>query len=164
MNKLIKKTVIIESIHIDGDLKRYSVLENGSPEIINVLDSVTLYEDEYFTKISFEDLEVGESLSVYTWDNSPVLLSYPPQYSPLLIIANRWEEDYQEVSGHFDDDLLHQDKMIKINDATITRLESLKHPNFVKELLKNRELLVFYRASTRSIPALINPIKIIVLD
>lgn len=164
MNKLQKKTVLIESVHVEGDFKRLHVVNQESPEVLNINSSVTIFEDEFFNKISFEDLEVGESLSVYTWDNSPVLMSYPPQYSPLILIANRWEEDYQEVSGYFDEELIHHDKMLKINDATITRLESLKHPSFVKGLLENKNLLVFYRISTRSIPALINPIKIIIID
>lgn len=63
---------------------------------------------------------------------------------------------------YFDKDLVSADKQVVIGEKFLNVIES-DNDLVIKDLLKEKELLVFYQKATKSLPAVINPEKIIIL-
>jgi len=101
-----------------------------------------------------------------------MIMIYPPQYS-IEIIAPVLE-GINIKADKFDNDLLSYDKNLKLNiseDTEIlwengTTINWIKQPTIseLETVLANRQLIVLYSFTTKSIPAQTTPSKIIVLS
>lgn len=164
MTKMIMKMATIIEINISGKYHKLAVkLDNDEIEHLIINDNVKVYENLNFSKMELEELDIGRRVCIYTYENTPIMLSMPPQYTPALIIVSKNEDYIGHKLDYFDENLLSLDKTIKINDAYLSHIESLSNKYLIKDLINNKQLLVFYQKSTRSIPAIVDPIKIIVL-
>lgn len=90
----------------------------------------------------------------------PVPLIYPPQYR--AVVMARAEPARNVKVDFFDSRLLSSDGMLQLNIAPYT-LVILENEQFFTGSPANRNLIVVYGASTRSIPAQTTPYEIIVM-
>lgn len=162
MDRIITRVARIVEIRIEHDHKSIMVeSDSHGREIILVPDSLMILENEYFHEKEVEDLSVNYQIYIYMYENSPMMMSEPPQYTPLFLIVAQNEDELFQKIDFFDEDLVSSDNQLKINLES--RVISLSHHDLVKDLLVNKQLLVFYHKSTRSIPAIAYPLKVIIL-
>lgn len=105
-------------------------------------------------------IEVGDEVTGFYDANAPALLIYPPQY-PAIVISKYTV--YQNVTvDYFNNELISSDGNLKLNtDQSIEII--LTNDQLFSRYPGNRNLIVVYGPTTKSIPAQTTPYKIIVL-
>lgn len=103
---------------------------------------------------------VGDRVTGYYDANAPVPLIFPPQYRA-LVIAKETPAQIVKVD-YFNSQLISSDGMLKLNISPYTLLLLENGQAFTKNPA-NRNLIVVYGRSTKSIPAQTTPYKMIVL-
>lgn len=110
--------------------------------------------------VDHEVVEVGDEITGFYDANAPAILIYPPQY-PAIVIAKNTE--YQNVTlDYFNNQLISSDGNLKLNIAPSTEV-ILTNDQVFNRYPGNRNLIVVYGPTTRSIPAQTTPYRIIVL-
>src|SRR5699024_4881787 len=90
----------------------------------------------------------------------PVPLIYPPRYQAQLIAAP--DRNGQVMLNFFDRTLTAADGSLKLNVGPRTQVQTINGQRFLCSP-GNRTLLVYYTATTRSVPPQTTPQKIVVL-
>jgi len=109
------------------------------------------------------ELKEGDKIVAYTFANKPQKLIYPPQFNPDVVIVETKEAGFVEVD-YFFENLTNTYEMLKLNIGENTELLNTKGEKVSAKDLKEKNLVVFYTVSTKSIPAQTTPSKVIVLD
>lgn len=136
----------------EGCYRMISV-DNGLGASVNFVVSPTTYF------IDHEMVSVGDQITGYYDGNAPVPLIYPPQYRALVMVK---ENPYQHVKvDYFNTQLESQDGQLKLNLSPYTPIVLTNGQAFT-HTPTNRNLIVIYGPTTRSIPAQTTPYKIVV--
>jgi hypothetical protein len=129
-------------------------LENKDRGPVNFVIS----PETYF--VDHELVEVGDEVTGFYDANAPAILIYPPQY-PAIVMAK--DTEYQNVTvDYFNNQLISSDGNLKLNIAPSTEL-ILTNDQLFNRYPGNRNLIVVYGPTTKSIPAQTTPYKIVVL-
>lgn len=104
-------------------------------------------------------LRTGMRITVFYDANLPIPLIYPPQYQACFI--SRTEPGETIMASYFDKNLLSRENPLKLTPDSGTRITTANGQPFTCELGEHF-LLVYYRATTRSIPPQTTPDRIIV--
>ena len=165
MREIIRKKATVTQVSSDHeDNKLIEVkLENGNEEVLIISDLVRVYNNSEFAITDPNTIDIGREVFIYTDENTPTMMSMPPKYVPELIIVNDHEDFMDHKFMYFDEELISSDNQIQISDDFVKQIESMEYRPLMKELLVNQELLVFFTRSTRSIPAIVTPEKVIIL-
>ena len=136
-----------------GCYKLISV-QNRDGSMVNFVVTPTTYFVDHIM------VAVGESVIGFYDANSPVPLIFPPQYQAVVMakatVGQNVKVDY------FNSQLISSDGMLKINITPFTQILLENGQVFTKNPA-NRNLIVVYGPTTRSIPAQTTPYKIIVM-
>lgn len=128
-------------------------VDNGAGASVNFVVSPTTYF------VNSEMVAVGDRVTGYYDGNAPVPLIYPPQYRALIIVK---DNPYQDVKvDYFNSQLESKDGQLKLNLTPYTPIISRNGQPFTRSIT-NRNLIVIYGPTTRSIPAQTTPYGIIV--
>jgi hypothetical protein len=128
-------------------------VDDGFGTSVNFVVSPTTYF------VDHEMVAIGDQVSGYYDGNAPVPLIYPPQYRALAMVK---DSPYQNVKvDYFDSQLVSSDGQLKLNLSPFTPIFLTNGQIFTKNPA-NRNLIVIYGPTTRSIPAQTTPYKIIV--
>lgn len=133
----------------------YSLIsvDNGMGGSVNFVVSPSTYF------VDQEMVAIGDQVSGYYDGNAPVPLIYPPQYRALVMVK---DSPYQNVKvDYFDSQLVSSDGQLKLNLSPFTPILLTNGQAFTHNPA-NRNLIVIYGPTTRSIPAQTTPYKIIV--
>ncbi|WP_244269530.1 copper amine oxidase N-terminal domain-containing protein [Natronincola ferrireducens] len=133
---------------------QFVLVENEEGQIANIIVS----QDTYI--VNNTGIEVGSIITGYYDANAPMLMIYPPQYNAEVVVIEN-ENEFVKVDI-FNEDFVSRDNLLKLNISEDTTI-LLEDGTVFEGSLANRKLIVFYGASTRSIPAQTTPTKIIVL-
>lgn len=129
-------------------------VDNGNGEQVNFV----VAPDTYFVDQAM--VTVGDWITGYFDGNAPVPFIYPPQYRAIVIVK---ENPFQNVKvDYFNQDLLSSDGQLKLNISPETQIVLTNGQAFTNNPA-NRNLIVIYSFTTRSIPAQTTPHKIVVL-
>ncbi|PIC57485.1 copper amine oxidase [Sporosarcina sp. P12(2017)] len=109
------------------------------------------------------ELKKGDKVSAYTHADKPMVMIYPPQYTPDAVIVEK-DEANTAVVGIFDDELVDPYLKLQLNVEDSTDISSASGNKVNADDLKGKDLLVFYKETTRSIPAKTTPEKVVILD
>lgn len=100
----------------------------------------------------------GDRITLFYDGNAPMPLIYPPRYQAVVAAIAGF---YQYYLGEFYNSFISTDGQLQINNEV--QLNSyLPNGQVYNGALAGKILLVEYTSSTRSIPALVNPNRIIV--
>lgn len=136
----------------EGCYKLVSV-DNGFGELVNFVVSPSTYFVDHAM------IAVGDTVTGYYDANAPVPFIYPPQYRALIMVK---ETPFQNVKvDYFNNQLISSDGQLKLNLSPTTPILLTNNQIFSKNPI-NRNLIVIYGPSTKSIPARTSPYKIIV--
>lgn len=105
-------------------------------------------------------LRRGMQITAFYDSNLPVPLIYPPQYQAVIIGQRNYNENI--AVGYFNNNILLSEQPLRLNIADTTDIVTANGQSFACEL-DNRLLIVYYGATTRSIPPQTTPRKIIVM-
>lgn len=110
--------------------------------------------------VDSRQLRPGMRVTAYYDSSLPVPLIFPPQYTAQLLVV--LERNEQVMLNFFNRNLLARDRSLQLNIGRNTTVETLNGQRFTCGP-GNRFLLVFYSATTRSIPPQTTPRRVIVL-
>lgn len=136
-----------------GCYKLISVEDSKGNTVNFVVSPMTYFVDKVVIK-------VGDSVIGFYDANAPVPLIYPPQYRAVVMAKVR---PYSNVKAdYFDSQLVSSDGTLKLNISKQTHIVLENGQPFTGNI-ENRELIVVYGVTTKSIPAQTTPYKIIVM-
>lgn len=129
---------------------RITVKENDNIIMFNLNTMIIATKDGEAFKA--EDIKVGDKITAVYSSHTPMALSYPGQMTPMMIIVHNSDDNIK--IDKFDKELVSSDGTLKLVVDDNTKLEHYKTKQIVTEKdLLNKNLLVIYGATTRSIPA-----------
>ncbi|MFR3030990.1 MAG: hypothetical protein ACLTNO_06645 [Blautia sp.] len=105
-------------------------------------------------------LQRGMRIAAFYDANLPAPAIYPPQYRAELVTSLR--RNQQVTLNFFDDNLVAEDNSLKLNLAPTTNVETRNGQRY-RCSPGNAELLVYYTATTFSLPPQTSPQRIIVM-
>ncbi|WP_405098780.1 hypothetical protein [Oceanobacillus sp. FSL H7-0719] len=137
----------------DSGCHKAFVVENDAGMIVHFIIS----PDTYF--VDHAMIAVGDRITGYYDGDMPVALIYPPRYQALIVVK---ENPYQQVKvDYFNHNLVSSDGQLMLNISPVTFV-SLTNGQAFSNTLANRNLIVSYGPTTKSIPAQTTPYEIIV--
>lgn len=110
--------------------------------------------------VDSRQLRPGMEVTAFYDGSVPVPMIFPPQYRAWIITVRSRNE--QVMINFFDRNLLAQDRSLQLNIDRNTDIKTSNGQNFNCRP-ENQVLLVYYSATTRSIPPQTTPRRIIVL-
>nr|WP_296486898.1 hypothetical protein [uncultured Acetatifactor sp.] len=110
--------------------------------------------------VDFETLSVGMQCTFWYAADAPAPLIYPPQYH--AVVAARERNGRMVSVGHFDLTMVNEDRTLQLNLDGSVDIRTTNNQHF-QGSPSNRNLVVIYESSTRSIPAQTTPREVIVL-
>lgn len=129
-------------------------VENGNGTLVNFVVAPTTYFVDHVM------VAVGDRITGFYDANALVPLIYPPQFRALVIAK---DTPYQNVKvSFFNSQLESSDGALRLNISSHTKI-LLENGQAFTGSIANRNLIVTYGATTRSIPAQTTPNKVIVL-
>jgi hypothetical protein len=155
----IKITGTIESVDVREKARYYSIKEGENTNTL-VVTADTLVFDNTGKKV---ELKKGDKIMAHSYANKPMPLIYPAQYSPEIVIVETEAMGIAAV-GTFDKNLLDANLSLKLHISEETELSSVSGKKVKVADLAEKNSLVFYTITTRSIPAQTTPHKVVVLD
>ena len=145
--------LIDESGEGTGCYKLMSV-QDGYGSIVNFVVS----PGTYF--VDHEMVAIGDGITGFYDANAPVPLIFPPQFNAIIMVR---DTPYQNVKvDYFNNQLVSSDNYLRLNIAPYTRIVLENNQAFNRNPA-NRNLIVVYGATTKSIPAQTTPYEIIVM-
>lgn len=128
-------------------------VEDGLGGIVNFVVAPTTYF------VDHEMVTIGNQITGYYDGDVPVPMIYPPQYRALIIVKDNINQNVKV--DFFNNQLVSSDGQLKLNLTPYTPIFLRNDQPFTKSP-RNRNLIVIYGPTTRSIPAQTTPIEIIV--
>lgn len=129
-------------------------VENQSGSIVNFV----VAPDTYF--VDHEAVTIGDQVTGFYDADAPAPLIFPPQYRAIVMAK---ENVRQNVTvDFFNSQLENSDGSLRLNLSTNTQV-LLENGQLFNRYPANRNLIVIYGATTRSIPAQTTPSKVIVI-
>lgn len=126
--------------------------------IDGVLVNFVVAPDTYF--VDHVMVRLRDMVTGFYDANAPVPLIFPPQYKAIVMAK---DNPYQNVKvDYFNSQLISSDNNLKLNIAPWTKIVLENGQAFTRNPT-NRNLIVLYGATTKSIPAQTTPYKIIVM-
>lgn len=164
-SEFMRATGIITNIENRGnDLMVTVENEQELITIFRIQDKTLLFNSGSTNEMKPADLKKDMKVEAYYDKNKPMILIYPAQITPELFFVMDEEKPSSVKVGKFDDDFLSLDKELKVNIGEKTMLLNQQGEKVGMADLKDKELVVFYSITTKSLPPQTPPTKIIALD
>jgi hypothetical protein len=138
---------------MEGCNKLFTV-KDESGSIVNFVVTPSTYF------INQETVMIGDKVTGYYNGDLPAILIYPPQYQALVIVKEY--PDRNVKVSYFDHQLLSSDGQLQLHLSPFTPI-LMSNGQLFSKYPGNRDLVVIYGPTTRSIPAQTTPYRIIVL-
>ena len=129
-------------------------VENTEGGLVNFVVMPTTYFVDHVM------VAVGDIVTGFYETGVPTLLIYPPQL-PAIVMAKTKPSQNVKVD-YFNQQLVSSDGTLKLNISPSTQV-MLENGQYFAGVPANRDLIVVYGATTRSIPAQTTPDQIIVM-
>ena len=160
-------TVVKTDSDVDGIIKTTTDVNNKDDQnnTVNLkITDDTLVYDNLGNKKALSDLTDGSKITVFTGSYEPTPLILPVQYTANVIIINGDQEGNVNADTYLVDEegYTNAANTLKIATADDTKIVDKDEKEYKGDLDKN-DLIVFYGASTKSIPAQTTPTKVVVL-
>jgi hypothetical protein len=135
-----------------------SLLVSVTSESIGQVDFIVTPQTYVLDQHTFM---VGDSITAIYDTKAPVPLIYPPRFTAVVLVED--DDGYEVMLDYFDQDLLNRDQTLKLSlsDQDETEILLSNGQSFFFNP-GNHYLLVMYMFTTRSIPAITTPQKIVV--
>lgn len=164
-----------EYINFEGKIEEVTKKENGVSILVKANDEdeygmifhlsedVLLMSDKTMDFVEIDTLEEGMDIVAFYDKDTIMALSLPGQLTPDVLVVKENEEPVSVHVDKFNKELTSSDNKLKLNldDKVVIVDEDGK---VVEDRnLEDKDLVVFYTISTKSIPAQTTPEKVIIL-
>jgi len=142
------------------------LLDKGGEDsvVLNVAPEITYIANQKSREpMNAQDLEVGDIITVYSHISTPVANSLPPQYTPEVMVVQSDDESESFKVDVFNSEGISSDGMLKLNIGEETKVLRYDGTECEAADVYGQTLLVYYGASTKSIPAQTTPDKVLIL-
>lgn len=129
-------------------------VEDSNGSIVNFVVNPMTYFVDHVT------LQEGDDVIGFYDANAPTPLIYPPQFQA-IVMAKQSNDQFVTVD-YFNRQLVNRDNTLKLNIGPTTEVLLTNNQMFNGSIM-NRDLIVVYSFTTRSIPAQTTPMQVIVL-
>lgn len=133
----------------------------------NINENTLVYEDASGDKKAVSDIKVGDKITVFTGVYEPAFMILPPQYTANVVIINNAAEGakFADVDTYLanDKEFVNAANTLAVSVDENTKVVDTKDKEVKDYSLANKDLVVFYTASTKSIPAKTTAEKIVVI-
>lgn len=169
---------VIESkyINFQGKIEEINKNENGFSilvkandedeygKIFHISEKVIMVSNKTNGFVDKDSLKKGMTVVGVYNKNTPTTLSLPPQLTPDVLIVKENEEPVAVHVDKFNKELTSSDNNLKLNldDKVVIVDEDGKAVE--DRNLEDKDLIVFYAISTKSIPAQTTPEKVIIMS
>ncbi|MEK4386177.1 copper amine oxidase N-terminal domain-containing protein [Solibacillus sp. FSL W7-1464] len=148
----------ITAVEERENAKLYTAEQDGN--VFNFyVDDKTLVFDEHGSEVK---LKIGDMISLSIYADQPMILIYPPQYAPSVVIVEKDDTANSVKVAQFDENFLSDDGELKLHLDEKSVIINAKGKKVPAKELKNYNAIVFYGPTTKSIPAQAAPEKIVV--
>lgn len=163
----IKMEGVVEEIEKGDDFFRILV-RNDSGEGLDVLwayinDEMLLLSDKTMSPADAASIEKGMEVTIYYHKNTVMAMSYPGQMRPDVVVLHDGEEANSVMVERFEKELLSADGSMIIRPGEETVIVDFEGKEATAEMIKDRELVIFYNIVLESYPMQTSPLKIIIL-
>jgi len=160
----IQKAGKIEKITKEEGSTRVEIGEQTDGLVMNLLDSTMVLNRKTNEFISVAELKEGMQVCAVIPANAPMTMSLPPMTSSVAVLVANVDAGNVAV-GKFDKDLINAEAKLKLNidEKTIISDATGIKKVFTAEDVKEQNALVFYDATTKSIPAQTTPSRVLIL-
>lgn len=139
-------------------------LENALDKLVAYISEDTvLLNDDTMDFVTIDNLKEGMEVSIFYHKETPMLMSYPPQLTPNVVVVRNKESKNGILVDKFDEDLLNGDKSLRLLLSDKTEIVDIEGNKVDKEHITNKNLVIFYDMVLESYPAQIPPKRVIVL-
>lgn len=159
-----------EFLSVEGIVTGIEVMETS----VNDRSACTLFmsvrgrRDDYFNLVVSANTYFVDHVNIRPGDHivafydalAPMPLIYPPQYRAIVIGIKSRRETIKVA--YFNRDLISSDNSLRLNIGDRTEILLENGQTFLGNIA-NRNLVVVYGVSTKSIPAITTPYQIVVL-
>ena len=166
-SNFMKSSGIIKNIVSKNDKVTLTVeSDEKEPQttIFTITEDTLVYNSGTTKTIQKNSFKKGERIDAYYDKNKPMILIYPPQISPELVITHDEKKAGNVKVSKFDDQFVSLDNELKLNIGKETVLVNEQGKKVKQQDLTGKELVVFYTNTTRSIPAQTTPSKIVAIN
>ena len=153
----VQQTGKVASVEKFNEGKLFYV-EDGENLFHFYVDDKTLVYDNTGKAV---DVKVGDTISQYTYANQPMILIYPPRYTPSVVIVQTDAMGSVKVD-QFDENHLSADGQLQLNLNDKSVIVDTKGNKVDADELEDYSAIVFYGPTTRSLPPQTSPEKIVV--
>ncbi|MEI4771342.1 stalk domain-containing protein [Psychrobacillus sp. FJAT-51614] len=163
----IKSSGIIKDIEKTEDLVTLTVeCEDEEPivTILKVTNDTLSFNSGTTKEVKKDAFQKGQRIDAYYDKNKPMIMIYPAQIYPELVIVHDTKNSSSIKVGKFDEQFLSVDKELKLKIDKETVLVNEKGEKITQKDLRGKELVVFYTIATKSIPAQTAPSKIVAIN
>lgn len=162
--------IVKEFLSVEGVVKSIEVMKTSvnDTSTCTMIMSVRGRRDDDFNLVVSRDTYFVDHVNIRPGDYiigfydalAPVPLIFPPQYRAIVIARRSRKENV--VVSHFNRRLVSRDDSLRLNISNRTQILLENGQRFLGNI-ENRNLVVVYGMSTKSIPAITTPSQIIVL-
>ena len=141
--------------------------DGKSDEVIgqfNLKGDMLVVNQDTATIQALDKIEKGQKIRGFYRKDMPMILIYPPVINPEFIMISSEDTKNFVKHSYFDESLTSIDNNLKLNISDSSVLIDKHGKNVDIEKLKNKDLVVVYDVSTKSIPAQTNPKQVIMLE
>lgn len=152
---------------LKNDKNGYSMLVGDymNGVIFKMQSSIQVFDATTLKFVSVADIKEGMDVTVVMPKNAPMTLSLPGMSSSALVVVINDSNKSMEVS-YFDETLTNEGNSLALNiaeDTVITNNVGMKK-RFVADDIKNKNAIVLYDITTRSLPAQTTPHFVMIIE
>jgi len=163
----VKASGVITNVEEKEDMVTLTVETAGKePQLTfyNVTNEAMVYNSGSTKKMEKTAFLKGQQIDAYYDKDKPMIMIYPPQISPELVIVHDAKTFGSVKVGKFDEELRSLDNELDLKVDSKTILENTDGEKVERQDLSGKELIVFYTMATKSIPAQTTPTKIVAIS
>lgn len=128
---------------------------------VNISPDTFIIDTKSMQKIAVVDIKKDADIEIYFKDNTFMTMIYPPTYQPDIVVVKNSDTN---VSVARFKNLVDVNNTLKLNLSDKTPIVNQKGEKVSSTDLENKNLIVFYTVTTKSLPPQTSPLKVIVID
>ncbi|EFI41979.1 copper amine oxidase N-terminal domain-containing protein [Peptoniphilus sp. oral taxon 386] len=151
----------------DNGLSLKTELKNDKGEkieyIFNVEKDTKIFNDKTLKRIEAKTLKEGDKVTAFHSADIAIAAIYPARIPSEVLVLNADKNNLEKSICKFNKDYVCKDEL-QITGFKNTEIVWQDGTKATKEDIVDKKVLVFYDKATLSLPAQINPLKIIILE
>lgn len=151
---------VIKEISKESSGNYFATIEDGKEPFGFYFDSKTIILDNAGNEVT---LEAGMEITAYIDSNKPMILIYPPKYSPDVVIVQGEQEGTVKLDK-FDKNFLNKKKDLVIHIGEKTEITNLSGATLNADEIIDKDVLIFYEVVLESYPMQTGPSKVLLLE